>query len=226
MDFTFLSKIPLFHGMEETEIEDIMHCFDGYTRKYSKGETIYHMGEIVTKIGIVLSGNVHIEKDDVWGNKSILDSIGPGQVFAETYVCIPGEPLMVSVAASETAEILFMDIGKRLTACEKNCSCHNQLTQNLLMISAHKNLNLSRKIFHTSSKSIRGRLLSYLSEQAARQESMKFTIPFNRQQLAEYLGVDRSAMSNELSKMQKEGMLTFSRNQFCLKGETSGKLYM
>ena len=94
------------------------------------------------------------------------------------------------------------------------------------MISAHKNLNLSRKIFHTSSKSIRGRLLSYLSEQAARQESMKFTIPFNRQQLAEYLGVDRSAMSNELSKMQKEGMLTFSRNQFCLKGETSGELYM
>lgn len=226
MDFAFLSKISLFHGMKETEIEDIMYCFDGYTRKYSKGETIYHMGEIVTKIGIVLSGNVHIEKDDVWGNKSILDSIGPGQVFAETYVCIPGEPLMVSVAASETAEILFMDIGKRLTACEKNCSCHNQLTQNLLMISAHKNLNLSRKIFHTSSKSIRGRLLSYLSEQAARQESMEFTIPFNRQQLAEYLGVDRSAMSNELSKMQKEGMLTFSRNQFCLKGETSGELYM
>ena len=226
MDFTFLSRISLFHGMEETEIEDIMHCFDGYTRKYSKGEMIYHMGEIVTKIGSVLSGNVHIEKDDVWGNKSILDSIGPGQVFAETYVCIPGEPLMVSVVAAETAEILFMDMGKRLIACEKNCSCHNQLTQNLLMISAHKNLNLSRKIFHTSSKSIRGRLLSYLSEQAARQGSMEFAIPFNRQQLAEYLGVDRSAMSNELSKMQKEGMLTFSRNQFCLKCESSRELYM
>ena len=167
-------------------------------------------------MGLVLSGGVNIEIDDLWGNKTILGHVDAGQLFAETYACIPGEPLMVSVVASEKSSVLFLNAGKLITTCQSSCTHHNKLIQNLLQISAQKNLALSRRSLHTSSKTIRGRLLSYLSEQAKRSGSYRFTIPFNRQQLADYLGVDRSAMSNELSKMQREGILLYHRNSFVL----------
>ena len=221
MDFNFLSKTLLFRGITAEEIENMMGCLDGRCKHYGKGEMIYRAGDVIQSLGMVLSGGVYIENDDIWGNKSILDHAVPGQVFAETYACIAGEPLMVSVVAAEAVDVLFLNIGQGLQTCSQNCSYHGMLIKNLLFISAQKNLNLSRRIFHTSSKSIRGRLLSYLSYQATRQGSLEFDIPFNRQQLADYLSVDRSAMSNELSKMQKEGLLTFNKNHFCLKGEAS-----
>lgn len=221
MNFNFLSKSVLFRGMAEEDIEKMLDCLGAKQQHFSKGEVIFRAGEVVRSIGLVLSGSVNIENDDVWGNKSILDNIGPGQVFAETYACVPGEPMMVSVVASENVEVLFLNVSQGLQTCSGERHYHGQLIQNLLTISAQKNLNLSRRIFHTTSKSIRGRLLSYLSYQAARQGSLQFSIPFNRQQLADYLSVDRSAMSNELSKMQKEGLLTADRNYFVLKVEAS-----
>jgi len=221
LNFNFLSKTVLFRGMAEEDIEKMLDCLGAKQQHFSKGEVIFRAGEVVRSIGLVLSGSVNIENDDVWGNKSILDNIGPGQVFAETYACVPGEPMMVSVVASENVEVLFLNVSQGLQTCSGECHYHGQLIQNLLTISAQKNLNLSRRIFHTTSKSIRGRLLSYLSYQAARQGSLQFFIPFNRQQLADYLSVDRSAMSNELSKMQKEGLLTVDRNYFVLKVEAS-----
>ena len=123
---------------------------------------------------------------------------------------------MIQVVAAEPVEVLFLNLGQGTRTCVKNCAFHGRLIQNLLMISAQKNLNLSRRIFYTSSKSIRGRLLSYLSDQATRTGSLEFETPFNRQQLADFLGVDRSAMSNELGKMQKEGLLRVSKRYFCL----------
>ena len=129
--------------------------------------------------------------------------------------------MMVSVVASEAVDILFLNVGQGIQSSSGANPGWGRLIQNLLAISAQKNLNLSRRIFHTAPKSIRGRLLSYLSYQAARQGSLQFTIPFNRQQLADYLSVDRSAMSNELSKMQREGLLTVNRNYFVLKVEAS-----
>lgn len=221
MNFNFLSKMTLFRGMTEEEIEKMLDCLGAKQQHFSKGEVIFRAGELVQSLGLVLTGSVNIENDDVWGNKSILDNIGPGQVFAETYACVPGEPMMVSVVASENVEVLFLNVSEGLQTCSGECHSHGRLIQNLLTISAQKNLNLSRRIFHTTSKSIRGRLLSYLSYQAARQGSLNFSIPFNRQQLADYLSVDRSAMSNELSKMQKEGVLTVNRNYFVLNVETS-----
>ena len=176
---------------------------------------------MIRVLGLVLSGHVNIENDEIWGNKSILDRIVPGQVFAETYACIPGEPMMVSVVASEAVDVLFLYVGQGIQNSSGENPGWGRLIQNLLAVSAQKNLNLSRRIFHTSPKSIRGRLLSYLSYQAARQRSLQFTIPFKRQQLADYLSVDRSAMSNELSKMQREGLLTVNRNYFVLKVEAS-----
>ena len=216
MNYKFLANTLLFRGVTPDEIELMMGCLDGQVKNYHKGETIYHNGEYIQKAGLVLSGSVHIENDDLWGNKTILSHVGPGQVFAETYVCVPGEPLMINVVAAENTEILFLNLGKGTRTCARNCGFHGRLIQNLLSISAQKNLNLSRRIFYTSSKSIRGRLLSYLSDQATKCGSLEFDIPFNRQQLADYLGVDRSAMSNELSKMQKEGYLISSKNHFRL----------
>ncbi len=216
MDFIFLSKTPLFRGMTPQETETLLGCLSPSSKTFQRGSVIYHAGDIINTIGIVLSGSVSIENDDVWGNKSILDRVGSGQVFAETYACTPGVPLMITVVAVEPSEILLLDIGHVLHVCSNACGFHNKLIQNLLSIASQKNLHLSRRIFHTSSKSIRGRLLSYLSFQASQQGSLSFEIPFNRQQLADYLSVDRSAMSNELSKMQKDGLIEVRRNHFTL----------
>ena len=221
MDFNFLSKTVLFLGMTGTDIENMLDRLGAKQRHFSKGDIICQAGDVIRSLGLVLSGHVNIENDDIWGNKSILDNIGPGQVFAETYACIPGEPMMVSVVASEAVDVLFLNVGQGIQNSSGENPGWGRLIQNLLAVSAQKNLNLSRRIFHTSPKSIRGRLLSYLSYQAARQRSLQFTIPFNRQQLADYLSVDRSAMSNELSKMQREGLLTVNRNYFVLKVEAS-----
>lgn len=214
MDKIALSKTALFRGVTPEELEAMLVCLGADQRQFAKRQMICRTGEIVSSLGLVLSGSVLIETDDFWGNTTVLDSVGPGQVFAETYACTPGEPLMVNVVAAEPAEVLFLKIGKLLAVCSRACDCHNKLIRNLLALSAQKNLSLSRKIFHTSAKSIRGRLLSYLSDQALRSGSRSFDIPFNRQQLADYLNVDRSALSNELSKMQRDGMLRVERNHF------------
>ena len=218
MDHLFLSNTLLFRGISPGEVKTMLTCLNAETRQYPRGAAIYYVGDVISSLGLVLSGSVSIENDDVWGNKSILDHAQPGQVFAETYACVPGEPLMISVVAAEPCEILFLDVGRMLRVCSNSCGFHNRLIRNLLTIASQKNLNLSRRIFHTSSKSIRGRLLSYLSFQARQHGSRDFIIPFNRQQLADYLSVDRSALSNELSKMQREGLLRFDRNHFCLTG--------
>ncbi len=217
MNFLFLTKTLLFRGSNEEEAETMLKCLGSYTKKFDKGEVIYRAGEVLQSLGLILAGSVNVESDDIWGNKSILSHVETGQIFAETYSCIPGEPLMVNVVATEKAEILFLNTARLLETCSSSCSHHNKLIKNLLQIMAQKNLGLSRRILHTSSKSIRGRLLSYFSQQAMQNGNYQFTIPFNRQQLADYLGVDRSAMSNELSKMQAEGLLTYSKNTFVLK---------
>lgn len=216
MDFNFLAKIPLFRGILPHEIEALKDCLHLFEKNYRKNDIIYRAGDTIRTLGIVLSGSVSIEHDDIWGNKSILDNVGVGQVFAEAYACVPDAALMVSVIAASDCTVLFLDVAYLLQFCSKACNYHSKLIRNMLMISSQKNLNLSRRIFHTSSKSIRGRLLSYLSFQATKQGSYSFLIPFNRQQLADYLSVDRSALSNEISKMQKDGILKVSKNQFTI----------
>ena len=152
--------------------------------------------------------------------KIIFSSTGKSCGCIKTESICAGRPFFKIIGViHEKCAILFLDAARLLTSCSNACTHHAKLIRNLLQISAHKNLTLSRRILHTSSKSIRGRLLSYLSEQAKQSGSYQFTIPFNRQQLADYLGVDRSAMSNELSKLQREGLLTFEKNRFSLAQE-------
>lgn len=216
-----LSDMQLFQGIEEKEIQTLLLCLKAIKREYKKGEVILPEGEPTEYTGIVLKGMAIIESCDVWGNNSILGSAGRGAVFAEAYACIPGEPLLISVTAAEDTEVLFLHVAKVLSACTNACVFHTKLIRNLLNVCANKNLQLSRRILHTGSKSIRGRLLSYFSECVKKAGECSFQIPYSRQQLADYLGVDRSALCNELSKMQKDGLIQYNKNQFFIKIDMS-----
>lgn len=216
MDYQFLENTLLFQGISANEIESLLGCLKSYVKSFKKGAVIYQAGDVTEKAGVVLKGSVHMEKDDLWGNRTLLARAKAGEMFAENYACMPEEPMMVRVTAAEDSEILFLDLGQGLQTCAKNCPVHHRLLRNLFRISAQKSLTLSRRIFYTTSKTIRGRLLAYLSDMAIYSGSLTFDIPFNRQQLADYLGVERSAMSKELGKLQKEGLLTSSKYHFSL----------
>ena len=209
--------MQLFRGLEEDDISALLSWLNSVKRNYKKGEIIFSEGSIIENIGIVLSGMAMISCNDIWGNTSILGSVAPGSVFAEVYACIPGQPMLVTVSAVEDTSVLFMNVGRVLTTCTNACPFHTNLARNLLTVCAHKSLQLSQRILHTSSKSIRGRLMSYFSECAKHAGSNSFLIPYNRQQLADYLNVDRSTMCNELSKMQKDGMIEYKKNRILLK---------
>lgn len=211
-----LSNSQLFYGLKEEEVESLLGCLSAEKRNYKKGEIILSEGSITENVGIVLSGMAMISCSDVWGNNSILGNAAPGSIFAEAYACIPGQPLLVTVTATEDTSILYMNVGRILTTCTNTCPFHAKLARNLLAVTAYKSLQLSQRIQHTSSKSVRGRLLSYFSQCAKSVGKNSFLIPYNRQQLADYLNVDRSTMCNELSKMQKDGIIKYERNRILL----------
>ena len=212
-----MKSSPLFYGIGEKEILDMLNCLSAVIRKFEKHEFIFREGDRISDTGLMLSGSVHVIKEDFWGNRMILTQVRPGQLFGETYACLRTEPLEVSVEAAEDCRVLMLDCGRILHMCTSVCDFHSCLIQNLLWILAGKNMMLTRKMEHISRRTTREKLLSYLSEQSKLQNSTDFCIPFNRQQLADYLAVDRSAMSSELGKMKKEGLLDFYKNHFILR---------
>jgi CRP-like cAMP-binding protein len=178
-------------------------------------------------IGVVLSGALHILQDDFWGNRAILARAEPGELFGEAFSCGGVKKLPVSVQAVEQSEVLLIDLSRIITTCSSACVFHRDLIKNTLQDMARKNIALIKKMEHITRRTTREKLLSYLSSQAQQllatptlvgkfpaQGSTAFTIPFNRQELAEYLSVDRSAMSAELGKMQGEGLIRFNKNRF------------
>ena len=217
MDYKLLENAPLFKDVPPEEINVMLQCLGTEERDYDKGETIFHAGDVIHNIGLVLTGRVQIENDDVWGNKSVMESVGPGFAFAESYACLPGEP---PYGISHCSRTFPYPVFRYRTGTDHLSFCLHPPQPpdpEPVIYLFPENLNLSRRIFHTSSKSIRGRLLSYLSFQASKAGSRDFCIPFNRQQLADYLSIDRSAMSAELGKMRKEGILETDKNHFVLK---------
>ncbi len=216
MNLQFLSNTTLFRGLQTDEIRSVLTCMNAQEKSYRKGEVLCRAGESVSSMGMILSGSVNIVVNYYWGGSNIFGHIGPGELFAESYAAIPGRELLADVIADEPTEVLFLPFLRLTETCAQSCPFHNRVIHNLLQIMARKNLHLSVRMMHTASRSIRNRLLSYLSEQAVQNGSSQFTIPFSRQQLADYLGVDRSALSNELSKMQRDGLITYKRNQFAL----------
>ena len=206
----------LFWGFSEEEAESVLKCLSAVNKTYKKDEYIFRMGDTITSVGMVLTGSVQVIREDYWGNRQIIAVMGEGQLFGESYACAGGDPLMVSVMAEENTEVLFLEVGRLLTVCSMACRFHSRVIQNLLKVIAGRNLTLTTKIDHMSKKTIREKVLSYLSYQAEKQGKNRFEIPFNRQQLADYLAVDRSALSAELSKMQKEKLISYDRNHFIL----------
>lgn len=217
MNTNKISKTMLFKGMYPDEIDKALTKLTSIKKKYKKGSRILSAGKTTERMGLVLEGSVTIESNDIWGNRTILSHIGEGQFFAETYSLLPDEPLLVDVNANEDCTILFLR-----TAILHSYSSENwamKLTSNLLMISSHKNLNLSGRSFHTSPKSIRGRVMAYLNSVMLKQGTNEFDIPFDRQQLADYLNVERTALSKELAKMQDDGIIRFRKNHFIVDSE-------
>lgn len=210
MDF---SKISLFYGVSPDEVASLLGCLGAMTKQYKKGSVIFAEGEITESLGIVLEGHVLLQHHDVWGTSSILGSAWSGDTFGESYACSFGQVLQISAIAAEETKVLFLNVNRVLTTCSHACVFHTTLIQNLLTVCAQKNLELSRRMMHTTPKTIRGRLLSYFSECVKKEKNDTFQLVYNRQQLADYLGVDRSAMCSELSKMQKDGLICYHRNQ-------------
>lgn len=212
----FLGKISLFQGIGSKELEALMGCLSGRERKYDKGEIIFRAGDTPKYLGVVLEGNVRVFREDLLGNRSILGEFGQGELFGETFALARAEALPVTVMATQPSQVLLIE-GWRITGtCAHCCGFHTRLIENMMAILAKKNMRMSETMEVLSKRSTRDKLLTYLSSQSQRAGSLTFTIPFNRQELADYLCVDRSAMSSELSKLQKEGILTYDRSSFSL----------
>ena len=214
-----IKNAALFRGMKEEEISDALRELHAAEKSYKKDSVILHAGDTTDRMCMVLEGSVTIESNDIWGNRTILSHVEKGQYFAETYALLQNEPMLVDVTANEDCRILFLKIGSLNALRENPVPWKNKLTVNLLAVSANKNLHLSGRSFHTSPKTIRGRVMSYLNAVALQKRSNEFDIPFDRQQLADYLNVERSVLSNELSKMQRDGLIRCHKSHFEIKNK-------
>ena len=215
MNLEGIEKSRLFQGMTTKELSSCLDFLDAMEKRFRKYDVIHHAGEHTSKIGMVLSGSGTVQSNDIWGNCTVLSHVGKNQYFAETYALL-GEVLLVDVIANEESRILFCNIKNLLENSKKSSTWKEKLLKNILIISSQKNLVLSGRSFYTSSKSCRGRLLSYLNAIALQSDSREFDIPFNRQQLADYLNLERTNMSKELSRMQDEGLIEYRKSHFKL----------
>lgn len=209
-----LKRTKLFSGVGEEDIASLLSCLGARKKECKKGEYILREGEHISDIFILVEGKIHIQKDDYWGNRSILSVISVGEMFGEGYAAPESGALLNDVVAVEDSSVIFFDVKRILTTCSSACRFHNMIVQNMFFAISDKNRKLVQKLGHMSGRTTRAKLISYLSEEAKRQGSSAFTVPFNRQQLADYLCVDRSAMSNELCKMRDEGMIKFEKSRF------------
>ncbi|MDY4970797.1 MAG: Crp/Fnr family transcriptional regulator [Lachnospiraceae bacterium] len=215
--YHILYETGLFGGIDEDDLQTMLTCLHTREAQYRKGELIFQEGDVIQEAGIVLSGRVHVVQDDFWGNRHIVSIVPEGNMFGEAYACLGNEKLRADVRAEADCRILFLNLQKAMHVCKNTCPFHQKLVKNILYCIAGKNLNLAAKIQHTSRRSIREKVLSYLSEESRKNGSSYFTVPFTRQQMADFLAVDRSALSKELSRMQQDGLIEFERNQFHLK---------
>lgn len=211
-----LKQTKLFSGVGDDEIYSMLSCLGASLRVYKKGDFVLRQGELLNSILVLAEGNLHIQSDDYWGNRSILGEISAGEMFGEAYAAPESGALMNDVVAVTDSAAVCFDVNRILTTCSSACRFHTIVVQNLFFAISEKNRKLVQKLGLLSKRTTREKLISYLSEQAKKQNSASFSIPFNRQQLADFLSVDRSAMSNELCKMRDEGMIRFEKNRFIL----------
>ena len=218
-DIKILQMSPLFTGVNEQDMEEMISCLDGQMKTYGKNERILTEAETLKKVGVILKGCVQVENEDVFGNRNIQEMLEPGELFGAAYACAGIKNSPVSIASISESKVLFLEAGRILSVCPTACPFHQKMVENMVYILARKNVMLSEKIGHISKRSTREKLLSYLSSQSKKAGSRHFFIPFNRQKLADYLCVERSAMSAELSKLRGEGLLDYKKFEFWLYGQ-------
>ncbi|MGN1443784.1 MAG: Crp/Fnr family transcriptional regulator [Acutalibacteraceae bacterium] len=212
-----LKRTILFSGIDEVDISGMLDCFDAKLFTYKKGEYVLRQGEHLNGIPVLVKGKLRIQNEDYWGNRSILSNIDAGEMFGEAYAAPGGGPILNDVVAAQDSAVIFFDIQRVLSVCPSSCRFHATVIQNLFFTISEKNRKLVQKLGHMSKRTTREKLISYLSEEAKKHNCPQFEIPFNRQQLADFLSVDRSAMSNELCKMRDEGLIAFYKNRFEMK---------
>lgn len=213
---SILKRTQLFAGVGDDEIISMLSCLNARLSNFKKGEYVLRQGEHLSDIIVLVEGSLHVQKDDYWGNRSLLSKISVGEMFGEAYVAPESGGVLNDVIAVSDSTIILFDVRRILTTCPTACRFHAMVVKNMFFAISEKNRKLVQKLGHMSKRSTREKLISYLSEEAKRSNSSNFAIPFNRQQLADFLSVDRSAMSNELCKMRDEGLIEFEKNQFKL----------
>jgi CRP-like cAMP-binding protein len=211
-----LSNCTLFAGVAPSDLRDLVSCLGGRVVEAAKGEPVFLEGDPTQFMGVVLSGAVQVVRDDYYGNRSVLTVIQPGGVFAEAFACAGLPTMPVSVIALQPSTVLLLDPMRILTVCPNACRFHHQVVQNYLREMAQKNLLLTQKIRYMSKKTTKEKVMAFLLDQAKAHGCSEFTIPYDRQALADYLGVERSAMSAEISKLKKAGVLDTNGAWFSL----------
>jgi CRP-like cAMP-binding protein len=211
-----LQRCPLFDGIAEADLRAMLGCLRARIMPMKRGQTLLHEGDSTESIGIVLEGAVQILREDYFGNRSIMGHIGPTQLFGESYAFAGTKTLPVSVVADADGSVLMIDSRSISSCCANVCEFHNRMIENMLRLVATHNLMLHQKIYITSKRSTREKLMTYLLSQAKQLGSNTFSIPFDRQALADYLEVDRSGLSAEISKLRREGVLESEKNTFTL----------
>ena len=211
-----LRDTRLFAGVASDEIDHMLGCLRARVKTFSRGEYVFRRGDEAGAVCVLISGELHVQNDDYWGNRSITGRVEVGELFGEAHATECGGTVMSDVVAQKDSTVMFFDVRKMLTVCTSACRFHTAVVQNLFFSVSEKNLGLEKKLDHLSRRTTREKLISYISEEARLSNSSSFSIPYNRQQLADYLSVDRSAMSNELCKMRDEGLLIFEKNRFTL----------
>ena len=202
-----LCQSPPFQGVDPQELTQMLPCLGAQQHRASRGQLIFHAGQPARWVGLVLEGAVHIVQEDYYGNRNIVATVQPPELFGEAFACAGVAVLPVSAEAAQDAQVLLLDVQRVITTCSDACVFHQRLVGNLLGVVARKNLTLTKQLALLSKKTTKEKLLAYLMEEARRAGSPSFTLPYDRQTLADYLGVDRSAMSAELSKLRRAGVL-------------------
>lgn len=211
-----LKKCGLFEEIEEENLTAMLDCLGAKVFSVKKDMTIFCEGTPAKYIGLILSGAVQMVQDDFYGNRSIVTSIGENGLFGESFACAGITSLPVSFIASKDCEIMLIDCKRITYTCCNACSFHKQVIFNLLHLVARKNLDFHQKIEITSKRSTKEKLMTYLLSVAKQTGSSSFTIPYDRQALADYLGVERSAMSAEIGKLRKEGIIECQKSHFTI----------
>lgn len=209
-----LITVPLFKDIKVSDLQPLLACLSPKLERYEKNDIVFMSGDSINSFGIVLSGQVQVILEDFYGNRSILAQVGKGNLFGEAFAFAEYKSLPVSIIAAAESELLFIDSRRITSPCSNLCIYHRQLIQNMMNILALKNITLTQKIELVSKRTTREKLLAYLSYEAQKAGKSSFRIPFDRQGLADYLAVDRSAMSAVLSNLKKEGIINFHKNKF------------